>query len=66
MKDVKELPITLDIEFTVNLKNCLPLCMTSEKESLKNWVNENFILNYFAHRKTIAEILAIGWSRFVI
>lgn len=44
MDDMKELPIALDVDFTVNLMDCLPLCIISANERLKNWVNENFML----------------------
>ena len=44
MNTEKVLPITLDIDFTVNLMDCLPLCMISAKDNLKNWINQNFML----------------------
>lgn len=44
MNTEKLLPITLDIDFTVNLMDCLPLCMISAKDNLKNWINQNFML----------------------
>lgn len=44
MGESKELPVTLDIDFTVNLMDCLPLCIISAKDDLKNWVNQNFML----------------------
>lgn len=45
MSDIKELPITLDIDFTVNMMDCLPLCIISTNERLKNWINLNFMLS---------------------
>lgn len=44
MNESKELPVTLDIDFTVNLMDCLPLCIISAKDNLKNWINQNFML----------------------
>lgn len=44
MKEGKELPITLDIDFTVNLMDCLPLCIIFANSGLENWVNQNFML----------------------
>lgn len=43
MSESKELPVTLNIDFTVNLMDCLPLCIISAKDDLKNWVNQNFM-----------------------
>ena len=35
---VKELPITFDIEFTVDFGHALPLCILNSREQFKNWL----------------------------
>lgn len=41
---VKELPITLDIEFTVDFGHALPLCILASREQFKNWLLQNYMM----------------------
>lgn len=44
MVQAKALPIMLDIDFTVSMMDCLPLCIISSNKKLRNWVKQNFML----------------------
>lgn len=41
---VKELPITFDIEFTVDFGHALPLCILNSREQFKNWLLQNYMM----------------------
>lgn len=39
-----ELPITLDIEFTVDFGHALPLCILASYDKFKNWLFQNYMM----------------------
>lgn len=40
----KELPVTIDIEFTENMGVCVPLCILSTVQGYRNWINTNYMM----------------------
>lgn len=41
---LKELPITLDIEFTADFGHALPLCILASREKFQNWLFQNYMM----------------------